>query len=405
MRKRSAERLDQLIEDKASEQGRLAPLVEVAKTLSQQSLVPPQPAADVEQGRRAFLAEAAELRQKRAGRRSYRSRLIASRREQAGWPAEQRVRGPQLAWAWRVAIVLVLLLGTASGTVVAAQHAGPTSLLYTVKLRSEEVRLALTADPRERADLVVALCERRVDEVAAITGAGQAVPEAVLVRLRELLEKALDEARLLPEAEMQQELEQFSATWQAHVQALEVGRAQSHDQARLSLDRAIALLMQADEYASLGLVDPGAFRQAGSAGLPWPAVGTPTPVPTTRSMPTATRTPEPTQTERPASPRAADTPRPSVPITRTPVPGSPTPPPQPTGRSGQTPGPERTAPYTQMPGPDQTPGPGQTPGSGQPPGSDQTPGPGQTPGSGQSPHPTTVPGPPNTPEPTHGRKP
>ncbi len=397
MKKRSAELLEQQIEQKATEPGPLAPLVEVANALSKQDPAPPQAASAVERGRRAFLAEAAQLRQKRAGQ-SAGSQASGTRwgswRERIRRPVGQRAWGAPLRLAWTAAVVLLLLSGIVGGIVAASQQVGPTSPLYTIKLRSEEVRMTFTTKPRERVELALYFSGRRVEEAITATVADQAVPEVVLTRLDELLRSALDDTRLLPEGEMRQALEQFRATLQLQAQALEKVKTQSREQFRPSLERTRSLLAEADECAQLGLADPSAFRQAGSTGPLLPPVGTltptATPVPSTRVAPTATRTPSPafrsTPTAPSVSPHASSTPPRDTPVIWTSTPAA-----QPTSYAGQTPGRGQTTPIAQTPGPVLTPHSTDVPGPSNPP---------ET-----SPGPNNPPGPPDTPGPTRGQHP
>jgi hypothetical protein len=75
-------------------------------------------------------------------------------------------------WATVATIALVLLL-VGSGTVVAAGNSMPDSPLYPVKLATEEVRLALTPFPLDKAGLCAKLVERRVAEIVYMANKGE----------------------------------------------------------------------------------------------------------------------------------------------------------------------------------------------------------------------------------------
>jgi len=76
-------------------------------------------------------------------------------------------------WATVVAIVLGLLL-IGSGTVAAASYSMPDSILYPVKLATENVQLALTRSDLGKAELNANLADRRVAEIIYLVNKGDA---------------------------------------------------------------------------------------------------------------------------------------------------------------------------------------------------------------------------------------
>ncbi len=74
-------------------------------------------------------------------------------------------------WATSVAIVLVVLVA-GSGTVAAASNSMPDNPLYSVKLATEQVRLALTPSPLGKAEFCASLADRRVEEILYAAGKG-----------------------------------------------------------------------------------------------------------------------------------------------------------------------------------------------------------------------------------------
>ncbi len=321
--------------------------------------VPPPSREAFVAGRRRFLNEAADLRQRRArGRYALGFRRILR----------------------TIAAALLLLVGALAGTTAAAQGVRPGSPLYPLKLAWEDTRLALAAGPQERAELALALAGTRVAEMAALAQAGRPIPAATLERLRSHLEMALQDAALLPDAAMQRLLRTLQEQVAAQVQAMEQALGEGTGPNREAVRTAVSAMAQAQEWAALGMVDPESFRRAGSAGFG----GTPRP-----ALPTSTATPPPpSPTKRPASPTSTATPTGTAEHGYTPSPGTPTPsPPPPTATTwaGHTPHPSAT------PRPS---GPGNTPG---PP--ENTPGP---PNNTSGPADNT-PGPPVQPSETHGR--
>jgi len=88
-------------------------------------------------------------------------------------------------WATVATIALVLLLA-GSGMVAAAGSSMPDSPLYPVKLATEEVRLALTLSPIDKANLCAELADRRVAEIIYMAERGD-------VQQVELITQRLDE--------------------------------------------------------------------------------------------------------------------------------------------------------------------------------------------------------------------
>jgi len=90
-------------------------------------------------------------------------------------------------WATVVAIVLgVLMMG--GGTIAAASYSMPDSLLYPVKLATEQVQLALTPSAIGKARLCAKLADRRVAEIIHMADKGDAQQvEAITQRLDERL--------------------------------------------------------------------------------------------------------------------------------------------------------------------------------------------------------------------------
>jgi outer membrane biosynthesis protein TonB len=85
------------------------------------------------------------------------------------------------AWATVVAVVLAVLL-SGGGTVALASNSMPDEPLYSVKVATEQVRLAFTFSDIGKAEVHAELADRRVEEITAI--ANRAEPED--------LEKATD---------------------------------------------------------------------------------------------------------------------------------------------------------------------------------------------------------------------
>jgi hypothetical protein len=96
-----------------------------------------------------------------------------------------------IKWA-SVLVALMLFFGAVFGAGQAAADSLPGQFLYEVKLAAEQVRLSLTNDPEARAELNVALAERRLDEIAELVDQGKTPDASVFDRAREQLEVAME---------------------------------------------------------------------------------------------------------------------------------------------------------------------------------------------------------------------
>jgi hypothetical protein len=76
-------------------------------------------------------------------------------------------------WAAALAIVLIVLLA-GGGTIVAASSSMPDSVLYPVKLATENVQLALTTSEMGKARLCADFADRRVAEIVYMAERGDA---------------------------------------------------------------------------------------------------------------------------------------------------------------------------------------------------------------------------------------
>ncbi len=91
-------------------------------------------------------------------------------------------------WATALAIFLVVLLA-GGGTVAAASNSMPDSILYPVKLATEQVQMALTTSDLGKAQLCSDFADRRVTEIVYMAEKGDAEQVEVLTdRLDERLD-------------------------------------------------------------------------------------------------------------------------------------------------------------------------------------------------------------------------
>ena len=101
-------------------------------------------------------------------------------------------------WATAVALVLGLLL-IGGGTIGAAGYSMPDSLLYPIKLATEQVQVALTLSDTAKAELEASFADRRVTEIVYLAEKGDAERIEAVTRG---LDKNLDQlASLAPGVE------------------------------------------------------------------------------------------------------------------------------------------------------------------------------------------------------------
>ncbi len=119
----------------------------------------------------------------------------------------------QPRWATVVVAVLVLLMAS-GGTVAAAGNSMPDQTLYSVKLATENVRMALIPSKLGKAEYYAELVDRRVSEIVSMSDKGklehmeattrrmndQLMAMAVLVSTEEIVPAALTAPPAVPEA-------------------------------------------------------------------------------------------------------------------------------------------------------------------------------------------------------------
>jgi len=159
------ETLEQCLERYPEQAAELKPLLETVLAVKAASAVEPRP---------EFKARA---------RYQFRSAL-----QEKAAPKRRPFFGWLPRWATALAIVLVVLL-VGGGTVAAASNSMPDSVLYPVKLATENVQLALTTSQLGKARLCAGFADRRVVEIIYMAEKGDAHQvEAITGRLDDRLE-------------------------------------------------------------------------------------------------------------------------------------------------------------------------------------------------------------------------
>jgi len=154
------ETIDQCLQRYPEQAGELRPLLQTSLAAKKTSAIQP---------RAEFKARA---------RYQFRSAL-----QEAASRKRRPVFGWFPRWATVVAIVIgILLLG--GGMVAAASYSMPDNLLYSLKIATENVQLALTSSDLDKAELDAKFVDRRVIEIVYLASKGDTIRiEAVTERL------------------------------------------------------------------------------------------------------------------------------------------------------------------------------------------------------------------------------
>jgi len=318
-----------------------------------------------------------------AGRRRLTLAVAKKKQERAALePARRRrplLRWPSLPWgrmqrlslrAVSAALVLVIALSSV-GVITAAADSLPGSALYSIKLITERVQLAVTSGPASRAELHITFAERRRWEIETLVESDKPVDAEVVEDMREETESAWQTVRQTPAAEARTLLSHLLDLTQKQQATLAEVRDKVPPEAQPIVDRTIQSSMEGQELAMAALENPDLLYTPGPVATPT-ATSTPTAVPVPTSTPTPTDTPlppathtpvpTPTQASRPAAtPAPTETPMPAPTATATPTEtATPTPTMTPTPTETSTPTATMTPTPTETPsGP--TPAPTVTP--------------------------------------------
>lgn len=174
-------------------------------------------------------------------------------------PFKRKERFDMFSILTAVVLTLTVLFGGAGATVYAAQDSLPDDALYSVKTFSEDLRLNLAVDPEGQIDLLLKYADERVEEMAALVGQGEPVPQEVQSRYEKLMGNALQVAAGLKSEQMLKNMGaiQLRAKNQERItKQISVGAGVA-TQIRKSWEAAIEEQLQILE---IGLQDPQAFQ-------------------------------------------------------------------------------------------------------------------------------------------------
>ena len=168
----------------------------------------------------------------------------------------QHGSGWKPSFALGMLLVVILLLGISSSTVLAAQFSLPDQPLYALKLWSEDLRLVWAQTPEQKLAVLLDFSDRRVHEIAALEQSGQPAPQHVLDAYQDELESSLDLAALLESSSTGAALQAIARRARQQGQALETLPTSSQDRLR----QAQAAAEETADLAELGLTQLEQFR-------------------------------------------------------------------------------------------------------------------------------------------------
>jgi hypothetical protein len=216
----------------------------------------PAPPADLVAGRQRLLAEAAQLKTRFAP-----GPLSSTETNVNTKPTGRRKMNLMLAYkVLAVVMAMVMAVAGMGGSVVLAADSLPGDLLYPVKLISEDVSLALTPDPSDRARLSLDYAAERVSEMERLSRQGEDVPDSVLDRMARQMSQAMVEiARSRPE-EVPALLQRVTERARTYQETLEQTQSTVRQETQTQLHEAAQLMERACQEAETALNDPARFR-------------------------------------------------------------------------------------------------------------------------------------------------
>jgi len=251
--------------------------VDLEKALDAMKSVPvPDPEHQLA-AKQAFLAQARRIRQAQAVSSAH----AARHREQ---PFRQRKEGALMMVMARIALILLVLSGAATGTALAADASEPGQPLYPLDLQMEQVQTMLATTAEAQNALNLGLSAERANEVRAMVQSGQTPDQAVMERFQNQFGQTLQLATQLQDEEMVPAL----------IRLRDMAQEQGRHMQSAGFAHGEAVMSRMCEQAQNGIDDPAGFRRRYRGGRgQWEddqPVGTGTP-PALTGTPEATRTP------------------------------------------------------------------------------------------------------------------
>ncbi len=320
--------LDEVLARYPEHEAELRPLLQMAMQIRQMPKAVPAPAARAA-GRQQLLAAVAKKRREKARARPGLLRRLG---ENVAILVQPLVR-PQrqsLRLAQAIAALLVVVSLISAGTVRVAAGSLPNSPLYSIKLTTERVQLALTTTPAGKARLHMGYSERRLEEARALWEAGKGVSEATLQAMKSENSGVLTAISQVSEKERLNLLGDFTlltARQQVTLEEMKPGIPPS-DQEKETVEKALEASEEHQWIATEAMKEPNLLltpsprpRPTDTATLVPPTfTATVAPPIFTPAQAPPTFTPLPVPTATPVLPTATPVPTPTPKPTATPTP-------------------------------------------------------------------------------------
>jgi hypothetical protein len=181
---------------------------------------------------------------------------------------QSKERSPMFSTLMTILISLSLLLGGVGATAYAAQDSLPSQALYPFKILGEEINFRLTNQPQSRIDLLLAHADRRVQEMVALSQAGESIPKPTLQRWQAHTDQAFE--LCARSGQIETVLLQLRTHLQEQDQLLSRLQIRSGDHNEPLLARIRAMIQERFRWVDEGIQDPiqfqERFRQQSSTG-------------------------------------------------------------------------------------------------------------------------------------------
>lgn len=225
----------------------------------------PRNPASVRSGKGKFLAEARQVKLRTSQKPV--SETLSDRLN--GWilsiqnslhHVRRKERFSMMTTVITIIVAISVLFGGAGATVFAAQDANPNQPLYEVKLLAEDVRMSLTNNMQERLALALRYADNRMDEMAALVGESEAIPEPLATRYRDHLNYAFQLAASNDDGNLRMALNQIRNTMEQHHRMMIQIQTNIPDYADPVMNQMRNTIRARLQVIDLGLEDPVWFR-------------------------------------------------------------------------------------------------------------------------------------------------
>ena len=160
-----------------------------------------------------------------------------------------------------ILVIVSLALGGAGVTVASAQVAQPVDSLYSIKIWSEDARLALTINPSDGVQLALEFANRRVEEIKSMLESGSIPPELVELPYQRQVEQAIRLALKLPDDQSVHALEQIRIRLQTQLETMYHVNSMGNEYAKGLLYQTRLMIQERLQWVENAKTDPNRARE------------------------------------------------------------------------------------------------------------------------------------------------